>query len=176
MPKNSEAVGAPSTSRGFTRYELALVVIVAAVLGGIFLERLTFYQEAAEHARFESDLQTFETGLQLRMAELISANREQELRELVRENPARWLGKPPAGFAGEYPAQPENGLWYFDSNARELVYVPVSTRFLSTTDRRRPLQLRFRVLITEQQVFAPGGRVRGFAGIALEPTPLFQWL
>ena len=165
-----------NTSRGFTRHEFALVVVVAAVLGGIFLERLTFYQEAAEHARFESDLQTFKTGLQLRMAELISANREQELRELVRENPVRWLGKAPSGFAGEYPARPENGLWYFDSNTHELVYVPVSTRFLSTTDRRRPLQLRFRVLITEQPVYAPGGRVRGFAGIALEPAPLFQWL
>lgn len=169
-------MGAPSTSRGFTRFEFALVVIVAALLGGVFLERLTFYQEAAEHARFESELQTFKTGLQIRMAELISDNREQELRELVRENPVRWLGKAPSGFAGEYPSRPENGLWYFDSSSRELVYVPVSTRFLNTTETRRPLQLRFQVRLNEQPVYAPGGRVSGIAGITLEPKPLFQWL
>jgi len=163
-------------TRGFTRFEFAVVVVIAALLGGLLLERLTFYQEAAEHARFESELQTFKTGLQLRMAELISANREHDLRQLTSENPARWLDKPPSAFAGEYPAQPEPGLWYYDSNSRELVYVPVSTRFLVTTERRRPLQLRFRVVITGQPVLAPGGRVEGLAGIALEAAPSFQWL
>ena len=32
-------------------------------------------------------------GLQLRMAELISANREHDLRQLTSGNPARWLDK-----------------------------------------------------------------------------------
>jgi hypothetical protein len=169
-------VNVSGTRRGFTRFEFALVVIVAAILGGVFLERLTFHQEAAEHARFQTDLQTFKTGLQIRMAELISANREQELRQLGRTSPARWLDKPPPAYAGEYPSQPENGLWYFDSRSHELVYVPVSTRFISTADRRRPLQLRFRVLITGQPVLAPGGRVDGVAGITLEATPYFQWM
>lgn len=161
--------------RGFTRFEFAVVVVIAALLGGLLLERLTFYQEAAEHARFESELQTFKTGLQLRMAELISGNREQDLRQLTRESPARWLDKLPSNYAGEYPAQPESGLWYFDSGRRELVYVPVSTRFLTLNDRRKPLQLRFRVVITGQPVLAPGGRVEGVAGITLEATFYFQW-
>ncbi|MEN9784251.1 MAG: hypothetical protein RJA24_1594, partial [Pseudomonadota bacterium] len=62
-------------ARGFSLLELSVVVAVWAVLFGVFLERLTYYQEAAEHARFESELQSFKTGLQLRMAELISTNR-----------------------------------------------------------------------------------------------------
>jgi prepilin-type N-terminal cleavage/methylation domain-containing protein len=164
------------SARGFSLMELSVVVAVWAVLFGVFLERLTYYQEAAEHARFESELQTFKTGLQLRMAELISANREHELRELETASPLRWLGKAPATFAGEYPGTPEPGNWYFDSATRELVYVPNLVRFLKTSEPRQPAQLRFRVRIIYQPVHAPGGRVRGVAGIALDSSPSFQWL
>jgi type II secretory pathway pseudopilin PulG len=73
--------------RGRSLLELSVVAVVLTVLFGIFLERLTFYQEAAEHARFESELQIFKTGLQLRMAELISKNREQDARQLEAESP-----------------------------------------------------------------------------------------
>lgn len=163
-------------TRGFSLLELCLVAAVWAVLVGVLLERLTYYQEAAEHARFESELQQFKTGLQLRMAELISANREAEVRQLESENPVRWLGKAPASYAGEYPDRPEAGNWYFDSLARELVYVPNQDRFLTVEGGRAPVQLRFRVRIRHQPVHAPGGAVRGLAGIALEAVSLFQWL
>lgn len=166
----------PGGERGFSRLELAVVAVVWAVLFGVLLERLTYYQEAAEHARFESELQVFKTGLQLRLAELIAANREREARSLETENPVRWLDKPPASYAGEYPARPEPGAWYYDSTARELVYVPNQDRFLVVDDRRRPAQLRFRVQLRFQPVDAPGGRVKGVAGISLDPGNPFRWL
>ncbi len=162
--------------RGLSLLELSVVAVVLTVLLGIFLERLTFYQEAAEHARFESELQIFKTGLQLRMAELISKNREQEARQLEAESPVRWLDKPPATYAGEYPDRPQSGNWYFDSSARELVYVVNQDRFMTTQDPRRPKQLRFRVRVRYQPVDAPGGRVSAIAGITLDSTHLFRWL
>ncbi len=162
--------------RGFSLIELSVVAVVLMVLLGIFLERLTFYQEAAEHARFESELQQFKTGLQLRMAELIATNRERGVRELETDNPVRWLDKPPATYAGEYPVRPEAGNWYFDSPARELVYVVNQSRFLTVQDPRQPKQLRFRVRISYQPVDAPGGPTNGLAGIALYPLSQFRWL
>lgn len=162
--------------RGFSLLELSVVAVVWVVVFGVFLERLTFYQEAAEHARFESELQIFKTGLQLRMAELISKNREKEARQLESENPLRWLDKPPASFAGEYPERPQPGNWYYDSFTRELVYVVNQSRFLKMQDTRQPLRLRFRVQISYQPIDAPGGRVSGIAGITLASTHLFQWL
>jgi general secretion pathway protein G len=162
--------------RGFSLLELSVVAVVLLVVFGVFLERLTFYQEAAEQARFESELQSFKTGLQLRMAELISKNREHEAKQLAVESPVRWLDKPPATFSGEYPDRPEPGNWYFDSFARELVYIVNQSRFLKTQDTRQPQQLRFRVRISYQPIDAPGGRVNGIAGIALESTVLFRWL
>lgn len=162
--------------RGFSLIELSVVAVVLMVLLGIFLERLTFYQEAAEHARFESELQQFKTGLQLRMAGLIATNRERGVRELETDNPVRWLDKPPATYAGEYPVRPEAGNWYFDSPARELVYVVNQSRFLTVQDPRQPKQLRFRVRISYQPVDAPGGPINGLAGIALYPLSPFRWL
>lgn len=162
--------------RGFSLLELSVVAMVLTVVFGVFLERLTFYQEAAEHARFESELQIFKTGLQLRMAELISKNREKEARQLESENPLRWLDKPPASFGGEYPDRPQSGNWYYDSLARELVYVVNQSRFLKTPDSRQPQQLRFRVQISYQPIDAPGGRVNGIAGVTLASSQLFQWL
>lgn len=164
------------SARGFSLLELSVVVAVWAVLFGVFLERLTYYQEAAEHARFESELRTFKTALQLRMAEMISTNREQELRLLETENPLRWMDKAPANFGGEFPSIPEPGNWYFDSTTRELVYVPNLVRFLEKPESRRPVQLRFRARITYQPIHAPGGIVSGVAGIGLEPTVRFRWL
>lgn len=162
--------------RGFSLLELSVVAVVWVVVFGVFLERLTFYQEAAEHARFESELQGFKMGLQLRMAELISKNQEKEARQLEIESPLRWLDKPPASFAGEYPDSPEPGNWYFDSISRELVYIVNQSRFLKMQDRRQPQQLRFRVRISYQPINAPGGRVNGIAGITLESTNAFRWL
>lgn len=162
--------------RGFSLLEFSVVAVVLAVLFGVFLERLTYYQEAAERARFESELQIFKTGLQLRMAELISTNREHQVRQLETENPLRWLDRKPAHYAGEYPDRPEAGVWYFDSVARELVYVVNQDRFLTVDSRKRPKQLRFRARISYQPVDAPGGRVRGLAGVTLEPVNLFRWL
>lgn len=162
--------------RGFSLLELSVVAVIWVVLFGVFLERLTYYQEAAEHARFESELQMFKTGLQLRMAELIATNRERTVRQLETDNPVRWLDKPPATYAGEYPARPEAGNWYYDSPARELVYVVNQSRFLTVQDPRHPKQLRFRVRISYQPVDAPGGPVNGLAGIALYPPSPFRWL
>lgn len=164
------------SARGFSLLELSVVVAVWAVLFGVFLERLTFYQEAAEHARFESELQSFKTGLQLRMAELISTNRERELRQMETDNPLLWLGQAPATYSGEYPSNPEPGNWYYDSMTRELVYVPNLKRFLKISEFRRPVQLRFRVKISYQPVYAPGGQISGVAGIGLEASTLYQWL
>jgi prepilin-type N-terminal cleavage/methylation domain-containing protein len=162
--------------RGFSLLEFSVVAVVLVVLSGVFLERLTYYQEAAERARFESELQIFKTGLQLRMAELISTNREQQIRQLETENPLRWLDQKPAYYAGEYPLSPESGAWYFDSVARELVYVVNQDRFLSVENPVKPKQLRFRVRVNYQPVDAPGGRIRGLAGVTLEPVSLFRWL
>jgi len=161
--------------RGFSLLELAVVAVVLSVLLAVLLERLAFYQEMAERARFESTLQGYKTALQIRLAELILERREGEARRLEDENPTQWLSERPTDYGGAYPLRPEPGAWYFDDTTRELVYVANSARRLVIELRDGRKQLRFRVKVVYQEIAAGSSRVRGLAGIGLQPSVAYRW-
>ena len=171
-----------SRARGFSLLELAVVACVLSVLLAVLLNRLTFYQEAAERAQFESTLQAYKTALQIRLAELILDRREAEARTLETGNPAELMAEKPANYGGDYPASPQSGTWYFDTSTHELVYV-VNTgeRLLLAAgangpkEAGGPKQLRFKVRVIYQPISAPGGKVNGIAGVTLAPGRVYQW-
>ncbi|MBY0268733.1 MAG: prepilin-type N-terminal cleavage/methylation domain-containing protein [Burkholderiales bacterium] len=163
--------------RGFSLLELAVVAVVLSVLMAVLLNRLAFYQEAAERAHFETTLRLYKTAAQIRLAELILERREGEAPTLEAENPTLWLSEKPANYAGEYPRQPEPGNWYFDSGNRELVYVANSAAGLVVSGGSNSLkQLRFRVKIVYQAISAGGKQIRGIGGVAITPSIAYQWL
>ena len=161
--------------RGFSLLELAVVVAALSVLLTVFLDRLTYYQEAVERAKFEATLQTYKTALQIHLAELMLERREGEARSLEVENPTHWLSEKPANYAGDYPARPQPGYWYFDGVARELVYVVNSGRQLALNADQGLKQLRFRVRIIYQPIAVAGAQVLGIGGVALAPTINYRW-
>lgn len=161
---------------GFSLLELAVVAVILSVLLGLLLERLTFYQEAAERARFEATLQGYKTALQIRIAELMLERREGEARMLEVENPTRWLSEKPTDYGGRYPEQPEPGIWYFDEASSELVYVANSARRLAVESPNSLKQLRFRVKIIYQPVVVSGKTIQSIGGVSLLPSTPFQWL
>lgn len=171
----------PARTRGFSLLELAVVACVLSVLLAVFLNRLTFYQEAAERAQFESTLQAYKTALQIRLAELIVDRREAEARTLETGNPTALMSEQPANYGGDYPAAPQPGIWYFDSGTHELVYVVNTGERLLLAGvnglqaAHGPKQLRFKVRVIYQPISAPGGKVSGIAGIALAPVRVYQW-
>jgi len=152
-----------------------VVAVILSLLLGLLLERLTFYQEAAERARFEATLQAYKTALQIRIAELMLQRREGEARMLEVENPTHWLSEKPTDYGGSYPQQPEPGAWYFDEASRELVYVANAARRLAVESRKGMKQLRFRVNIIYQPVMVSGKTIQAIGGVSLRPTIPFQW-
>ncbi len=160
--------------RGFSLLELAVVAVVLSVVMAVLLNRLAFYQEAVERARFETTLSIYKTALQIRLAEFILDHREGEARILEVENPTHWLSEIPTNYAGEYPQQPEPGYWYFDGNAHELVYMVNTARPVGAGGNRMK-QLRFRVRIVYQTMRAGSGQVRGIGGVSITPMAAYQW-
>lgn len=162
---------------GFSLLELAVVAVVLSVLLAVLLDRLAFYQAAAERARFEADLRFYKTALQIRLAELILERREGEARTLEVENPTRWLSEKPTNYGGEYPARPKPGHWYFDQATREMVYVVNAQESLVAEDVNGMgmKQLRFRVKIINQPVIVSGKQIQGIGGIALLPAQAYRW-
>ena len=161
--------------RGFSLLELAVVAVVLSVVMAVLLNRLAFYQEAAERAHFETTLRMYKTALQIRLAELIVERREGEARTLEVENPTLWLSEKPTNYAGEYPRQPEPGHWYFDRETRELVYVANSASGLVLTGGNGLKQLRFRVKILYQTINAGSQQIRGIGGVSITPSAAYQW-
>src|SRR5256885_13603983 len=161
---------------GFTLIELIIVVCIVALCAALLLDRLRFYQEAAEKAVMEYTVATFKSALQLRVAAMLVRGEEKKIGALARANPMDWLMEPPAGYRGEFrapqPAVPR-GSWYFDATRNELVYVPSLDAHLERlADGSK--RLRFRVRL-DFEAAGSDSEHRGIAAVRVEPVTPYTW-
>lgn len=123
MPAGRQSWG----QRGYSRFELVCVILIVCVLLLVLLDRTLRYQAMAEKTAMELTIMNMRSGLRLRVAELMMADRTNELGDLVQDNPIHWLEKPPANYLGEIRNPRRASLppdtWYFDPDRRELVYL-----------------------------------------------------
>ncbi len=112
---------------GFSRLELMIVAIFFGIVASILLDRLFYYQEAAEKADMEYTASVIKSAVRLKMATLLIAGRAQEYRSLAQQNPMEWLEKKPASYLGSFSGADTPrlgpGHWYFDSDNKVLVYL-----------------------------------------------------
>ncbi len=159
---------------GFTLIELIIVVCIVALCAALLLDRLRFYQEAAEKAVMEYTVATLKSALQLQVAALLVRGEEKKIGALARANPVDWLMEPPTGYRGEFrapqPAVPP-GSWYFDATRSELVYVPnIDAHLERLADGSK--RLRFRVRLSFED---PDSEGRRFAAMGVEPVTPYTW-
>jgi len=158
---------------GFSLLELVVVIIVAGLVGTAFLERLHFYQELAEKAAVESTLRLIKTGLQMRLAELIVANRQGEARKLAEQDPTEWYR--PANYGGAYRSPVEPGNWYFDTQRAQLVYVVNLGERLTIENAGGPRELRFQARLITDRLNVNGTVVDSVTGVVVLPVTQFRW-
>jgi len=171
--------GRPSRGRigaGLTLIELVIVVCIIGVLSAVLLERLRFYQEAAEKAAMENNVGALKSALQLRVAALLVRGEERNIGSLASANPFSWLMEPPPGYRGEFrapqPAVPR-GSWYFDATRNEIVYVPdLDAHLERLADGSK--RLRFRVRLDFEPT-EPGSEQKRIAGMRIEPVSPYVW-
>ena len=154
--------------RGFTLIELIVVVAVVSVLMGVALDRLLYYEERAEQAVMNADVEAIKMGLRIRMVQLIASGHGELLSALETQNPMQWLEQPPADYRGEYAAPTAPGSWYFISDKREIVYVPKSRFHLKGGDGDNQ-ELRFRTALIRE----PDSK--RIEGITIIPATSFRW-
>lgn len=134
---------------GFTLLEFGVVAIILGILAAILLDRLLFYQEAAEKARMESTVATLKSALRLKIVALMVQERTPECARLAQQDPMDWLESKPSDYLGEYRGAPpesvvRDGGWYYDGAAHILVY-RVNNGRLFVPDSSGQRQVRFRI-------------------------------
>lgn len=162
----------------FSTVELTVAVAIVLVFAGVLLDRLLFYQEAAEKARMELEVTALKLALQVQVGTRIAEHRRVDYPVLALENPVRWLDAPMAGYRGEPGPQEAQllpgGSWYFDRGSRELVYVPRLRRHLHA-DGIDPNDVRFRVQTMRAEAGARKDDV-ATVGLRLVPVAAYRWL
>ena len=100
-------------------YELAVVVLVVAVLAWLLMRALDRAREEVEEATVQSEA----AALRVELLDA-QAHRAAFGGALPNgDNPLRWVGRQPAAYLGELDAAPAaRGVWYFDRARGELVY------------------------------------------------------
>ena len=167
----------PVPHRGFSLLELAVSLAVIAVFAGVLLQRLQFYQEAAEKARIELEVTKLKLALQARVGAQIAEQRPVDFAAVARENPMSWLDQPMTGYRGESgPAEARlvpPGSWYFDRDRLELVYRPVRDRYLApdSTGRKR-VRIKVEVLRARAGARKDDDAMRG---LQLRLVETYRW-
>lgn len=173
------SVLSPQSSKGFTLIELIVVIAIIVILTGALLTRIWLYQEQAEKAAMEQVAGALQSAMVLQFGRLLVHGREAEAKNLLTENPTRWLMRAPLNYAGEFdgikPAAIEPGNWAFDLQTRELVYVPDrSDYFVPGKDGLKWVRYRAR-LEYEPALDAAKKGPEEISGVLFEPVERYQW-
>lgn len=122
--------------RGSSRLELLVAATVIGVFAAVLLDRLAFYQEAAEKARVEYTISILKSALRMQMATMLAEGRAGDYALLARQNPLDWLeetatdSKYVSVAAGSTAAKKMAGHWQFEADSRTLTYWPVRDEHL----------------------------------------------
>lgn len=146
--RRSSNVASPQQwrQRGAGYFEFAVVVIIFAILSGILLRKMQFYQAEAERLAVEKVAISLRAALASRTASLYLRGKAAEVEVLARQNPMEWLERPPPNYAGEFtapkPGAVPEGHWYYDKTTATLSYLLKDREFFGGNDAKR---LNFKV-------------------------------
>lgn len=167
--------------RGFSLLELGVVVIAAAILTGVVLDRVLPLIGRAQRAAFLDVQRDLRSSLRLAAAERIAAGESGRVFELASLNPMSLLTVPPGNYLGVLTA-PEQAAappatWYFDEQTGRLGYrVGRYSRFAAQGGPEDRIELQVAFLYDDRNadgVFDAAGD--DFQGLTLEPIHAYEW-
>lgn len=169
---------AAARMRGFTFFEFSVVALVLSALAVIFYDKLLFYQEQSEKAAMERTIESIESALRMRHAQLFSMDRAGDVAILAASNPVDWLLTKPVNYIGvregPLPSDGPRGVWYFDPKRHQLVYVVKHDRHLKYPAREIAFQ------VVQNLGTVPKGSLQGADnlayGVSFRATEPYRWL
>lgn len=166
--------------KGFSLFELVVVISIVAVLAGIFLSRVLYYQEQAEKTAMLEVVGVLQTALILQYGDILTRGKTSDIPFLKNDNPMNWLQQKPRNYAGEYfdptPLSVESGNWVFDLKSRNLIYViNVANNFSPGKDGKN--WIRYHVTTRYEPPLLPSLQEAPpeLTGLLFEPVEPYSW-
>ena len=161
--------------KGFTLFELMIVICIISVLAIIFFKRVLFYQEMAEKASVQQVVGALQSALVLQFGHLMASGGE---KNIVYENPMDWLMQKPGNYAGEFnqvnPSKMEPGTWVFDKSTHELIYYPDHAEyFKSSNSEAKWIRYQTRLMYEPN---LRNKKIHELSGLIISPVEPYQWL
>lgn len=157
--------------RGFTLFELIVVVVLVSLLATAAFSRFRSLQDAAEQAAVEANVAALRSALLIRSTELAAGNRWQEMVRLQRQNPFLLLETLPGNYAGEYPGSWVPGNWYYVPSDFAVAYAVKHGDDFGASDGGRVLQFG---LVGKNALGKPVER-QGIAYVSLVAKSDYRW-
>jgi prepilin-type N-terminal cleavage/methylation domain-containing protein len=167
--------------RGFSLFELAVVIAVVAILSGILLTRVLPLIGQAERVAFLQTRQQIRSALLLEAAERVVRGESATLASLTGVNPMELMLEPPRNYVGAGPSAGTGAVprraWYFDEDDRLLVYKPGRQARFDPLDGPTD-RIEMRVSFAYRDRDADGtfdASVDRFDGLRLDSLHLYAW-
>lgn len=166
---------------GFTLLEFLVVIIIISTLAAVLLDRLTFYQEAAEKAAMEQMVGNLRSALHMQIADKLIHGKASELPQLLNDNPMDWLAEQPANYVGvrfgPKPSEVKGGDWYFDLKDKMLVYaVKRGQYFVADSAGRKEVRYQVRLVYgRDAQGSQEHADEKEINGVILALAEPYQW-
>lgn len=110
---------------GASRFDFAISISIIAILAAMLLFSLNRAQSQAEAVTMETDVTNMRWGLREMWAHRNATGQSLVGSEIDNANPMRLLNEFPKNYSGEHEQTPPDAqsIWYFDTQAKRLVYV-----------------------------------------------------
>lgn len=164
--------------RGFTLFELMLVIVLIATFAGILFGRFLRYQELAEKAAMEQTAGTIRSALHLQMAGLITRGRVADIPRLAVVNPFKLLTERQNNYVGEYYDAREvpTGSWYYDLRNKQIVYlVHRGAHFTPNAAGERLVRYKVTLVYNEPLPGNDPSEPRELGGVTLTEVEPYIW-
>jgi prepilin-type N-terminal cleavage/methylation domain-containing protein len=167
-----------SKQRGFTFFELAVVITIISILGAVALSYYYKLLVDVERTSMARDLGVMRSAVSMQVAGHFVAGDMSGLKKLVDSNPMDLLAEKPKnylGVIGHYKIEDiEKGSWFYDSKEQALIYLVRNQLYFETT-LSPPARARFKIYPVYSDRLG-GDKGRYISGLTLKELEPYRWL
>ena len=165
--------------RGFTFFELVVVVSVISILGVVALNVYYKLLVDVERTSMEHDLGVMRSSIGMQVASYFVAGNMDGLKKLVDSNPMDLLAEKPNNYLGvisHYQLERiEKRSWFYDSESQILIYM-VRNQIYFETSLGEPARVRFKVFPVYSDRRQVGKKQKYISGLTLKALEPYRWL